>query len=86
MRPPTFRFSRKKAAEMADIADITSERDEAESPARIAASRRPVGPEATGFCLSCEEPVPAEHRWCNLDCRTDWVKESEAAERRGRER
>lgn len=28
----------------------------------------------TGFCLNCEAPVPAGHRWCDADCRDDWQR------------
>jgi RNA polymerase-binding transcription factor DksA len=33
-----------------------------------------VAPEATGFCLSCGEPLPDGRRWCNADCRDDWER------------
>lgn len=30
------------------------------------------GPQPTGNCLHCGEPV--ENRWCDADCRDDWEK------------
>lgn len=68
---------------MADVVDQTQDR-ETPIEAQIAASRRPVGPEATGHCLSCAEPVPANYRWCDSDCWTDWDKAERAAARAGR--
>jgi hypothetical protein len=65
---------------MADLADITQDREEAQAPAMIAASKKPVGPAATGFCHCCEAPVPEGHRWCDVECRADW----ELAQRAGK--
>lgn len=31
-------------------------------------------PRATGFCLNCDTPLPADHRWCDHDCMSDWTK------------
>lgn len=41
---------------------------------RALAQRKPEGPVATGYCLHCDEPLPAEHRWCDSDCRDAWEK------------
>lgn len=30
---------------------------------------------ATGFCLSCEQPVEDGRRWCDAVCRDDWESE-----------
>lgn len=35
---------------------------------------RDTGPDATGYCLNCEEPLPTGHRWCDQDCCSDWSK------------
>lgn len=36
--------------------------------------RKPAGPEATGFCLNCDEPLEFPHRWCEGgECRADWA-------------
>ena len=29
---------------------------------------------ATGSCLNCGEPLPAQQRWCDAVCRDDWEK------------
>lgn len=53
---------------MADDIDLAQERDAKLLEAQLAV-RRPEGPKATGKCLSCEEPLPLTHRWCDADCR-----------------
>jgi hypothetical protein len=30
----------------------------------------------TGFCLSCDEPVASGIRWCCVECRNCWQKET----------
>lgn len=37
---------------------------------------RPVGPAPTGYCLNCgpDVPLPRPHRWCDLECQTDYFK------------
>lgn len=67
---------------MADIADITADRDEHEAPMRAAASRRPEGPKPTGRCHWCEEPVASAARFCDSDCRDDYQR-FEARKARG---
>ena len=57
-----------------DDIDRQQERDEILHEAFIAA-RKPVGPKPTGFCLSCEEPVPPDHRWCDADCRDTFERQ-----------
>lgn len=54
---------------MADIADITAERDESEHALRLAASRKPDGPQANGFCHWCDEAVAHPLRYCDAECR-----------------
>lgn len=41
-------------------------------------TRRPDGPQATGICLFCGEPLPAGQRWCDADCRDDWERAQRA--------
>ena len=41
-----------------DDLDLLQGREERAAPARIAASRKPVGPDPTGNCLNCDE-VPS---------------------------
>lgn len=60
---------------MADIADITAERDESEHALRLAASRKPVGPQANGFCHWCDEPVDRPLRYCDAECRDSHERE-----------
>ncbi len=36
---------------------------------------------ATGFCLSCGEPMQNLHKFCDKDCATDWQREQDARER-----
>lgn len=53
----------------ADRAEAEIERDLAEALRR----RRPAGPEPTGWCLYCGEPLAAEQRWCvGTECRAAW--------------
>ena len=65
-----------------DELDLLTEREELAGPARIAASRKPVGPEATGRCLNCDEHVPTGSRWCNAECFSDWQKREVAEAQR----
>lgn len=58
---------------MADDIDLAQERDEKLLEAQISV-RKPAGPEATGACLCCEEPLPIPRRWCDADCRDDYEK------------
>lgn len=60
---------------MADIVDVTAERDEREHDARIAACKKPVGPVAKGSCHYCGERIPEPMRWCDADCRNEWESE-----------
>lgn len=62
-----------------DIFDRATEREEKDRALALA-NRRPTGPEATGLCLFCEEPLPPAAsgqpapRWCDCDCRQDWER------------
>lgn len=60
-----------------DDLDHTEERESVAAPARLAAFRMPVGPEATGKCLNCDEPL-ALNRWCSSECLVDWHKRQRA--------
>lgn len=59
---------------MADFADLGSAREalDTELARKV---RKPVGPAATGLCLSCDAPLPDGRRWCDADCRDDWQAE-----------
>ena len=52
-----------RAAEIADAA-----------LSEILKIRKPGGPDETGHCLLCGEPLQAGRRWCNADCRDEWDK------------
>lgn len=38
--------------------------------------RRPPGPAPTGRCLYCDEIVGDLQRWCSVECREGWEKET----------
>lgn len=57
-----------------DDADLTQERQEREHDALMRASRKPAGPQPTGRCLWCDEPVAEGVRWCCVDCRDEWQR------------
>lgn len=60
---------------MADVAD----RADGEIDRAVLESRRkvlPAGPQPTGWCLWCEEPVEDHARWCSIECREDWDKDA----------
>lgn len=54
-----------------DIFDQATEQEEQERE-RALSRREPEGPEATGLCLHCGEPLGGGARWCNCECRDDW--------------
>jgi hypothetical protein len=56
-----------------DEADITAARLEAEME-RLLTLRRAAGPEPTGACLWCGEPIEKPLRWCSVECRDDWER------------
>ena len=55
-----------------DEADLTQERAEREAELLRRASVKPAGPEPTGACLWCDEPVEHPRRWCDAECRDQW--------------
>lgn len=61
-----------------DDLDHLANREELAGPARLAASRKPVGPTANGECHNCGIPVPTGIRWCSSECRFDWQKQQRA--------
>lgn len=68
---------------MADDADITADRDEAEMPLRLAMSRRDSGrgPAANGHCHFCGTPVAPSLHYCDTDCAADHARALRAKER-----
>lgn len=65
-----------------DDADMTADRAEKEAPYLLAASRKPIGPVATGRCLFCDDIAPDDQpwcpgqRWCDSTCRDAWTREA----------
>jgi hypothetical protein len=57
---------------MADPTDIATEREELARNAALT-QRKPEGPQATGRCLYCDEPL-THGRWCNAQHRDLWEK------------
>lgn len=58
-----------------DDVDASNERQQREAPLLIEASKKPVGPVATGRCLYCDEIVGDTMRWCDAGCRDGWSRE-----------
>lgn len=56
---------------MSDWADDAAAAEELFRQADLA-KRKASGPEATGLCLNCDDPVEESKRWCCKDCRDDW--------------
>jgi hypothetical protein len=65
---------------MPDAVDLAQAQQEILDAFQIEA-RKPAGPEATGFCLNCGEPLPDDRRWCSPECRDDWQKMDAALRR-----
>lgn len=65
-----------------DFADIASEREQIDTERAIAAARTPPRSETVpcGQCYNCDADVPADHSFCDGDCRDDW----QARKRAGR--
>ena len=68
---------------MADVVDITSERDEITIQHAIRAARQAGGPQPNGRCHFCDEIVDDHSRWCDADCHDDWEREQGAKKRNG---
>lgn len=69
-----------------DIIDAGSEREMADTEAAVRAARAKaerLEAEATGYCLACNSSVPEGHRWCDVDCRSDYERYRKALKRAG---
>jgi len=66
---------------VADICDIAQEDMEREAPRMLAAAKKRAGPQPTGTCHNCGEPVFWPNLFCDLDCRGDWEKRDEQQHR-----
>ena len=59
---------------MADFCDLATEREEMDREIALAL-RKPEGPQPTGACLWCDEPVEEGRRWCiGVECRNLWER------------
>jgi hypothetical protein len=67
---------------MSDDADRADSLIESTLQDALAAARMTMGPEATGYCLWCEEPLAEGRRWCCIECREEWERHHAAARRR----
>ena len=56
-----------------DEADKAERQEEMARQAALIVRRR-VGPTYTGSCLNCGAELERPFRWCDGDCREDWVK------------
>jgi len=56
-----------------DEADKAERQEEMARQAALIVRRR-VGPKYTGYCLNCGAELERPYRWCDGDCREDWVK------------
>jgi hypothetical protein len=69
---------------MADDADITAARQEAEA-ALFARRRREPALVPMGLCYFCQSDAPSTtHLFCNTECRDDYEAEQRALARNGR--
>lgn len=74
--PPPSAWPTSPETPVADIADITADRAEAEAPYLLAVRKR-VPPPPDGHCLNCADPVFDTARFCDADCRSDWERAQE---------
>lgn len=60
---------------MSDIIDQANERVAIDTQRAIEAARRvdPSVPQSGGLCLNCGEAISPVKRWCDPDCREDWL-------------
>lgn len=54
-----------------DVFDQATAREERDREMALM-QRMPEGPEATGLCLNCGEPLGGGARWCDGECLRDW--------------
>jgi hypothetical protein len=67
---------------MADLADMAQMQ---EPPEGTLVPKRPEGPQPTGHCLNCSEPLPeSNRRWCGHECYEDWSYRNEQRTHRAR--
>lgn len=61
---------------MSDIADKANQAAAHDLKISLVRSHR-TEPDiiANGYCHNCAHPVPDGHRWCDADCRDEWLDE-----------
>jgi len=57
---------------MSDFCDDASKASEMFLSVALA-NRRTDGPPPKGFCYNCTEPLDGDLRFCDSDCRDDWI-------------
>jgi hypothetical protein len=57
---------------MSDFCDDASKTSELYLSIALA-NRHSDGPTPKGFCYNCREPLDEGLRFCDIDCRDDWV-------------
>ena len=60
---------------MADDADITQDRMEAEAAIIARQVRKPAMPKPNGRCLYCDDPAGDHQHFCSTECSQDWQRE-----------
>lgn len=64
---------------MADDADNAQDHMERENAGFLTRALKPPGPQATGWCLWCDERLQYGLRWCKgTDCRDQFDKDEAA--------
>lgn len=66
-----------------DPLDVASRSEMQERESRIAAARRQPVIVATGKCLSCEEPLEGDRRFCGPECRDQYDHDKRIRARQG---
>lgn len=67
---------------IADPSDLATQQEQRFLDAALSV-RKPEGPQPCGECHNCGAEVPAEMRWCDKDCLTEWEEDQARASRSG---
>lgn len=63
---------------MADIVDVTNDREEVNLANALRASRKPEAPPANGYCVWCEQEIgDTTRRFCDSDCRDAYDRDQQ---------
>lgn len=64
-----------------DDCDRASNYEERARQSALITSRKPSGPQPTGYCLYCNTALSAlggtPRRWCDAECRNEWSSTNE---------